>query len=88
MGVARGELLRAKNFNDHRLTIQTAKPKKKKKGGSSKAAAVPGNAFSASQGEVAPASATTTGTDTQVKTGDVQQRSYAPPKVEELADDE
>lgn len=42
--------------------------------------------FAAATGQVAPTSATTTGTDTQINT--VQQRSYEAPRVEELADDE
>lgn len=64
--------------------LQTEKPKKKKK---SKAA--PGgtnSVLAAATGQVAPASATTTGTDTQLNTA--TQRSYEAPKVEELADDE
>ncbi|KAF4460963.1 translocation sec62 [Fusarium albosuccineum] len=65
---------------------ETEKKKKKKK-----SAAAPGTsanpAFAAATGQVAPTSATTTGTDTQVKTG-VEQRHYEAPKVEELADDE
>lgn len=37
-----------------------------------------------------PASATTTATETQIATGDseARQRTYAAPRVEELADDE
>ncbi|KAH7238324.1 translocation protein Sec62-domain-containing protein [Fusarium tricinctum] len=65
---------------------ETEKKKKKKK------SAVPGTsanpAFAAATGQVAPTSATTTGTDTQVNTGDLQQRHYEAPRVEELADDE
>jgi len=34
------------------------------------------------------ATATTTGTDTQIQTGGAHQRNYAAPKVEELDDDE
>lgn len=45
-------------------------------------------AFAAATGQVAPATATTTGTDTQVETSGLQQRSYEAPKVEELGDDE
>ncbi|KAM0202870.1 hypothetical protein ACHAPA_000702 [Fusarium lateritium] len=65
---------------------ETEKKKKKKK------SAVPGTsanpAFAAATGQVAPTGATTTGTDTQVNTGDLQQRHYEAPRVEELADDE
>ncbi|KAF7558736.1 hypothetical protein G7046_g5427 [Stylonectria norvegica] len=64
---------------------ETTKPKKKKAkttGGSG----VPNAAFAASTGQVAPTTATTTGTDTQVATA--TQRNYKAPIVEELADDE
>ncbi|KAF4967680.1 hypothetical protein FZEAL_10501 [Fusarium zealandicum] len=63
---------------------ETEKKKKKKK------SATPGTSanstFAAATGQVAPTTATTTGTDTQVDT--TQQRHYEAPKVEELADDE
>ncbi|KAM0344211.1 hypothetical protein ACHAPU_007737 [Fusarium lateritium] len=63
--------------------------KKKKKTKKSVAPGISANpAFAASTGQVAPTSATTTGTDTQVNTGDLQQRHYEAPRVEELADDE
>lgn len=64
---------------------QTEKPKKKKK----KAAAggVANSTVAAAAGQVT-STATTTGTDTQVKTGGVQQRQYVAPRVEELGDDE
>lgn len=42
--------------------------------------------MAAATGQVAPATATTTGTDTTIST--VKQRNYEAPKVEELADDE
>ncbi|ATY65149.1 translocation SEC62 [Cordyceps militaris] len=62
---------------------ETEKPKKKKRaqqGGSTNAT------MAAATGQAAPASATTTGTDTQINTA-AQQR-YVAPKVEELQDDE
>lgn len=62
--------------------------KKTKKKAKTTSNNVPNAAFAASTGQVAPATATTTGTDTQIKTGEVQQRNYVAPKVEELADDE
>ncbi|KAM0563291.1 hypothetical protein ACHAPJ_001009 [Fusarium lateritium] len=65
---------------------ETEKKKKKKKSAAPGTTANP--AFAAATGQVAPTSATTTGTDTQVNTGDVQQRHYEAPRVEELADDE
>lgn len=65
---------------------ETEKPKKKKK--KAAAAAAANSTVAAATGQVAPASATTTGTDTQVNTGGVQQRQYVAPRVEELADDE
>ncbi|KAJ4270051.1 Translocation protein S62 [Fusarium torreyae] len=65
---------------------ETEKKKKKKKSAAPGTSANP--AFAAATGQVAPTSATTTGTDTQVNTGDVQQRHYEAPRVEELADDE
>ncbi|KAK5998460.1 Translocation protein SEC62 [Cladobotryum mycophilum] len=65
---------------------QTEKPKKKKK---AKAVAAGANAtMAAATGQIAPTTATTTGTDTQVNTEGLQQRHYEAPKVEELADDE
>ncbi|KAM5348061.1 hypothetical protein ACJ41O_007885 [Fusarium nematophilum] len=64
---------------------ETEKKKKKKKTAAPGTSANP--TFAAATGQVAPTTATTTGTDTQVKTG-VQQRHYEAPKVEELADDE
>lgn len=48
---------------------------------------MPNATLAAATGQVAPVSATTTGTDTQVATG-LQQRHYEAPKVEELGDDE
>lgn len=72
------------------LTVeQTAKPRKKKSKGSSSglgtSSANPG--FSAVTGQVAPAAATTTGTDTQVH-ATAHQRAYEAPRVEEFADEE
>jgi translocation protein SEC62 len=65
---------------------ETVKPKKKKKSAAPSSAA---NAtFAAATGQVAPTTATTTGTDTTLNTGEVQQRQYVAPKVEELGDDE
>ena len=65
---------------------QTIKPKKKKK--SKEAPSGSANpAFAAATGQVA-STATTTGTETQVDTSGLQQRSYEAPKVEELGDDE
>ncbi|OAA47745.1 protein translocation protein, Sec62 family protein [Metarhizium rileyi] len=64
------------------------KKKKKAKSSSRSSANVPNNAFAASTGQVAPTTATTTGTDTQINVGSAQQRQYVAPKVEELADDE
>ncbi|RMJ14090.1 hypothetical protein CDV36_006227 [Fusarium kuroshium] len=66
---------------------ETEKKKKKKKSAAAAPGTSPNPAFAAATGQVAPTSATTTGTDTQVKTG-VHQRHYEAPKVEELADDE
>lgn len=67
---------------------ETEKPKKKKKkSADAGGAAIANSAVSAATGQV-PATATTTGTDTQVHTGGVQQRQYVAPRVEELADDE
>ncbi|KAF5716956.1 translocation sec62 [Fusarium mundagurra] len=63
---------------------ETEKKKKKKK--SAAPGTTPNPAFAAATGQV-NTSATTTGTDTQVKTG-VQQRHYEAPRVEELDDDE
>ncbi|OAA81476.1 translocation protein SEC62 [Akanthomyces lecanii RCEF 1005] len=62
---------------------ETEKPKKKKKRTQAGAA---NSTMAAATGQVAPTSATTTGTDTQINTG-AQQR-YVAPKVEELQDDE
>ncbi|RDA91646.1 hypothetical protein CP533_0078 [Ophiocordyceps camponoti-saundersi (nom. inval.)] len=72
---------------------ETAEEKKLKKKSKKKArTAVSGGGtnatFAAATGQVAPTTATTTGTDTQIKTGDMHQRNYVAPKVEELADDE
>lgn len=65
-------------------SAQTEKPKKKKK---SKGIVDGSNSgFAAATGQVAPVTATTTGTDTQVNTA--VQRTYEAPRVEELADDE
>ncbi|KAG5761023.1 hypothetical protein H9Q72_010856 [Fusarium xylarioides] len=64
---------------------ETEKKKKKKK--SAAPGTTPNPAFAAATGQV-NTSATTTGTDTQVKTGGVQQRHYEAPRVEELDDDE
>ncbi|KAG6001489.1 hypothetical protein E4U54_001073 [Claviceps lovelessii] len=67
----------------------SASDKKKKKKLKSSSRTVGTNAtFAAATGQVAPASATTTGTDTQIKTGNMQQRQYVAPNVEELGDDE
>ncbi|KAK7431487.1 Translocation protein S62 [Neonectria magnoliae] len=64
---------------------EAVKPKKKK----SKATPTSANpALAAATGQVSPAAATTTGTDTQVVTDGLQQRQYVAPRVEELADDE
>lgn len=48
------------------------------------------SSFAAATGQPMPASATTTATETQIETGggQVQQRSYVAPRVEELGDDE
>ncbi|KAF5627323.1 translocation sec62 [Fusarium tjaetaba] len=64
---------------------ETEKKKKKKK--SAAPGTTPNPAFAAATGQV-NTSATTTGTDTQVKTAGVQQRHYEAPRVEELDDDE
>ncbi|KAM3429820.1 hypothetical protein MY4824_008045 [Beauveria thailandica] len=63
---------------------ETEKPKKKKKRAQQGGAT--NSTMAAAAGQVAPTSATTTGTDTQINTG-AQQR-YVAPKVEELQDDE
>lgn len=66
---------------------ETTKPKKKKK----KSGAVNSESaahFAGSIGEVAPATATTTATDTQVQTAPQQRTGYVAPQVEELGDDE
>jgi translocation protein SEC62 len=66
---------------------ETTKPKKKKK----KSAAVNSESaahFAGSIGEVAPATATTTATDTQVQMAPQQRTGYVAPQVEELGDDE
>ncbi|KAK7982013.1 hypothetical protein PG996_009703 [Apiospora saccharicola] len=67
---------------------ETVKQKKKKtkssKGMSHEASA----GFAGSTGNVAPATATTTGTDTQIQTAPQQRAAYTAPQVEELADDE
>jgi translocation protein SEC62 len=65
---------------------ETVKPKKKKKS----SAAAPGttSALAAATGQVAPAEATTTGTETQLNTGELRERQYEAPRVEELGDDE
>ncbi|PFH62572.1 hypothetical protein XA68_12992 [Ophiocordyceps unilateralis] len=72
---------------------ETAEEKKLKKKSKKKARTAGSGAgtnatFAAATGQVAPTTATTTGTDTQIKTGDMHQRNYVAPKVEELADDE
>ncbi|KAF4587458.1 Translocation protein SEC62 [Ophiocordyceps camponoti-floridani] len=72
---------------------ETAEEKKLKKKSKKKARAAGSGGgtnatFAAATGQVAPTTATTTGTDTQIKTGDMHQRNYVAPKVEELADDE
>ncbi|PHH87477.1 hypothetical protein CDD83_8832 [Cordyceps sp. RAO-2017] len=64
------------------------KKKSKKRGKASTSGAGTNATFAAATGQVAPTTATTTGTDTQIKTGDMHQRPYMAPKVEELADDE
>ncbi|POR39477.1 Translocation protein SEC62 [Tolypocladium paradoxum] len=64
------------------------KKKIKKKGKATSSSSGPNAAFAASTGQVAPTTATTTATDTQINTGEVQQRNYVAPKVEEMADDE
>ncbi|KAK2606074.1 Translocation protein S62 [Conoideocrella luteorostrata] len=65
-----------------------ADKKKKKKAKSAARSAGPNATFAAATGQIAPTTATTTGTDTQINTGSLQQRQYEAPKVEELADDE
>ncbi|KAG5937958.1 hypothetical protein E4U53_008095 [Claviceps sorghi] len=68
---------------------ESASEKKKKKKQKSAARSVGTNAtFAAATGQVAPTTATTTGTDTQIRTGSVQPRQYMAPNVEELGDDE
>ncbi|KAG6039530.1 hypothetical protein E4U41_002500 [Claviceps citrina] len=68
---------------------ESASEKKKKKKSKTAARSVGQNAsFAAATGQVAPTTATTTGTDTQINTGSVQQRQYVAPNVEELGDDE
>lgn len=62
--------------------------KKKKKAKTASRSAGPNATFAAATGQVAPTRATTTGTDTQINTGIIQQRQYVAPKVEELGDDE
>lgn len=71
-------------LGSHADISQTEKPKKKKK----KAPVTPATnpTMAAATGQV-ESTATTTGTDTQLKTG-LQQRSYEAPKVEETGDDE
>ncbi|GAB0132725.1 hypothetical protein EsDP_00001153 [Epichloe bromicola] len=64
------------------------KKKKKKKARAGSRSAGPNATFAAATGQVAPTTATTTGTDTQINTGIIQQRQYVAPKVEELGDDE
>ncbi|RYO89905.1 hypothetical protein DL766_006932 [Monosporascus sp. MC13-8B] len=67
---------------------ETEKPKKKKKKAKQTATNAEAAAhFAASQGHVAPATAVTTATETEIQTAS-QQRSYVAPKVEELVDDE
>ena len=69
------------------IRLQTTKGKKKKKAKTATPAG--GNpAMGTVPGQPPASSATTTGTDTQVNTGSVQQRGYVAPKVEELGDDE
>ncbi|KAH7165497.1 translocation protein Sec62-domain-containing protein [Dactylonectria macrodidyma] len=65
---------------------ETTKPKKKKSKAIPPTSANP--AMVAATGQLAPAAATTTGTDTQVNTAGLEKRSYSAPRVEELADDE
>ncbi|KAK6852511.1 hypothetical protein PG995_011062 [Apiospora arundinis] len=67
----------------HETVKQKKKKSKSSKGMSHESAA----GFAGSTGNVAPATATTTGTDTQIQTAP-QQRAYAAPQVEELGDDE
>ncbi|KAL6698338.1 translocation protein sec62 [Trichoderma pleuroticola] len=62
---------------------ETEKPKKKKK---SKAVAT-NSVMAAATGQVAPTTATTTGTDTQVDVAPQESKVYEAPKVEELADE-
>ncbi|KJZ79939.1 hypothetical protein HIM_00653 [Hirsutella minnesotensis 3608] len=70
-------------------TAEEKKLKKKSKKRAKAASSVGPNAtFAAATGQIAPTTATTSGTDTQIQTGDMHQRSYKAPKVEELADDE
>ncbi|KAK7927687.1 Sec62 family protein translocation protein [Apiospora marii] len=65
-------------------TVKQKKKKTKSKGMNHESAA----GFAGSTGNVAPATATTTGTDTQIQTGAQQRAAYTAPQVEELADDE
>ncbi|KAI4602429.1 Translocation protein S62 [Pestalotiopsis sp. 9143b] len=68
---------------------ETAKPKKKKSKKSQSTNLDASNHFAGATGQIAPATATTTGTETQIRTASpAQATSYAAPRVEELADDE
>ncbi|PHH81335.1 hypothetical protein CDD82_996 [Ophiocordyceps australis] len=64
------------------------KAKKKARATATSSGNVRNPVLAAATGQMAPTTATTTGTDTQIQTGDLHQRSYMAPKVEELADDE
>jgi len=82
-----GHTENASQFTDH--CAQVASKKKKKKGSVSTSASAQA-AFGALPGQPPSATATTTATDTQMTAGDseARTRSYASPRVEELADDE
>ncbi|KAK9422538.1 hypothetical protein SUNI508_00401 [Seiridium unicorne] len=68
---------------------ETTKPKKKKAKKSQPANAEATAHFAGVTGHSAPATATTTGTSTQIQTGSQEQpASYVAPRVEELGDDE
>lgn len=76
------------SFANVRQSAADKKKKKKVKSASrSTGTAGANSAFAAATGQPAPASATTTGTDTQLNTGNMQQRHYEAPKVEELDDE-
>ncbi|KHN98166.1 protein translocation protein, Sec62 family protein [Metarhizium album ARSEF 1941] len=72
----------------HESAADKKKKKKKARSAARASTTVPNNAFAASTGQVAPTTATTTGTDTQINVGNAQQRQYEAPRVEELADDD